>query len=91
MEKHIRNKIREMIQLINDDALFKSRDIPGDQDEFEHKSVIDIDQVKHDLYYAINALIDVYDKLETPESVGQCAEPIKKIKELADNLSNVIQ
>jgi hypothetical protein len=91
MEKHIRSKIREMIQLINDDALFKTRDIPGDQDEFEQKSVIDVDQVKYDLYCAINDLIAVYDRLETPESVGQCAEPIKKIKELTDNLNNVIQ
>lgn len=91
MDKHIRNKIREMIQLINDDAIFRSRDIPGDQDEFEDRDVIDIDIVKHDLYCAINNLIDAYDKIETPEDIGRCADDIKKIKEISDNLSKVMQ
>ena len=91
MEKDIRRKIREMIQLINDDALFRNREIPGDQDEFEDRDVIDVDVVKHDLYSIINDLIEVYDRLETPEDIGRYADSIKKIKQITDHFSSEVQ
>ena len=80
-----------MIQVINDDALFRKRDIPGDQDEFEDRSMMDEGQIKHDLYSAINDLIRVYDMLDNPEYIAQSAGQIRKVKEMSESLLKTIK
>ena len=53
-----------MISLLNDDALFHQRDIPGNQDDFEDRSMFSNPATsRHDLYSSIDDMIKVYDTL----------------------------
>ena len=89
MQKNIKEYIREMIQLLNDEALFHQRDVPGDQDEFEDRDMIDASpMIRHDLYSSIGDMINVYDALGDDYSDSEIAIIVKEIKEATHKLKN---
>ncbi len=86
MEKNIRKYVREIAQVLNDEALFHKREIPGDTDDYEDRSVIDPGQTRYDLYACINEMIEVYDALDEKNCTGQMQEAISRIKDAVENL-----
>lgn len=86
MEKDLRKYVKEIAQILNDEALFHQREVPGDQDEFEDRSVLDPGQTRHMLYVCINEMIEAYDKLDERSCTGQMSESIKQIKKAVENL-----
>ncbi len=81
-----------MIQLLNDEALFHQRDIPGDQDEFEDRDVIDASpMVRHDLYSSIDDMINAYDQIGDDYSDADVAIIVKEIKAASDKLKSKLR
>lgn len=93
MMKDVRQYIREIVALINDDALFHKRDVPGDQDDYEDRPTGDRDPgvVRHDVYDAINGLINVYDKVGDDYTDPIVIENVKNIRQLIAKLTNSIR
>ncbi len=86
MEKDLRKYVREITQILNDEALFHQREVPGDQDDFEDRSVLDPGQTRHMLYVCINDMMEAYDKLDEQSYTGQMKEAIAQVKSAVDNL-----
>lgn len=86
MEKNLEKYIREIAHLLNDEALFHMRDIPGDQDDFEDRSVIEPDQARHMIYVCINELMDMYDALDERSCSEQTKAAIVKVNKAVENL-----
>jgi len=86
MKKDLRTYVREIAQILNDEALFHQREVPGDQDDFEDRSVIDPGQTRHMLYVCINDMMETYDKLDEQSCTGQMKEAIAQVKSAVDNL-----
>lgn len=89
MMKDVRSYIREIVALINDDALFHKRDVPGDQDDYEDRVQADDPGVlRNDVYSSINDLIGVYDKVGDDYTDPDVAENVKDIRKLISKLTN---
>jgi len=87
MQKQVRNYIQEIIQLLNDEALFHQKEIPGDQDSFEDRAMVQTAPVtRHDLYSSIDDMIGVYDKLGDDYSDAEIEIIVKEIKTAASKL-----
>jgi len=93
MIKDVRQYIREIVALINDDALFHKREVPGDQDDYEDRLSIDSDPgvVRHDVYDSINGLINVYDRAGDNYNDPAVIENVKNIRHLVSKLTNTIR
>jgi len=78
--------LRELIELINDEALFHKREIPGDADDFEHRDDTSLSP-KYDLYECINMLIAIYDmhdnEIDDPKVIDMISSIKHKIKDCA--------
>ena len=89
MDKKIDKLIDETMQILNDEALFHKRDIPGDQDEFEPRrsSHFDTGKSRYEMFSAIEMMIEIYDHLDesriTPEIAAAAMNVKKSIRELA--------
>jgi hypothetical protein len=86
MENKIVNYVKEMTQILNDDALFHQREIPGDADDFESRSQTDPGEARHALYVCINELIDLYDQIEESEYDAQMSDKIIDLMEVIEAL-----
>ena len=86
MDTKLKNYIREIAQIINDDALFHARDIPGNQDDFEDRLNVEPDEARHMVYACINELIEVYDSLDESACSNETSEAISQVKVAVDNL-----
>lgn len=86
MQKDLRTYVREIAQILNDEALFHQREVPGDQDDFEDRSVLDPGQTRHMLYVCINDMMEAYDKLDERSCTGQMKEAIAQVKKAVDQL-----
>jgi len=93
MQKDVRQYIREIITLINDDALFHKRDIAGTQDEYEDRVALDQDPgvSRNDMYSSINDLIHVYDAIGDDYNDPSIVEDVKNIRSLVSKLTNAIR
>ena len=84
MSTQLKRQIREIIQVLNDEALFHAREIPGDQDVFEPRggqNVQDTGMTKYGIYESIQSLIDLYDRIEESELTNEAASIISHIKD----------
>ena len=91
MQKELRKTIREMLGLLNDEALFHQRSIPGDQDDYEGRSTNDPGETRHQMYTIINNLISVYDAVGDDYSDPQLQEIIAQIVKDTTKLVNLIK
>lgn len=92
MQRQVRNYIQEIIQLLNDEALFHQREIPGDQDDFEDRAMMQPDPVaRHDLYSSIDDMIGVYDKLGDDYTDAEITVIVKEIKAAAHKLKSKVR
>jgi hypothetical protein len=93
MHKDVRQYIREIISLINDDALFHKRDIPGTQDDYEDRVTLDQDPgvSRNDVYSSINDLIHAYDAIGDDYNDPAIVEDVKNIRTLVSKLKNAIR
>jgi hypothetical protein len=91
MERNVRKKIREMIQMLNDEALFHQRVIPGDQDEFEDRAFLDPEQTRHSLYICINELIAAYDAMNERGAIENVSSEVEELKDTVAKLINKLK
>jgi hypothetical protein len=81
MRTNIRQYIQEMISLLNDDAIFHQRDIPGNQDDFEDRLMSRNPATsRHELYSSIDDMIKVYDALGDDYNDEEIAAIVQEIK-----------
>lgn len=84
MSTQLKKQIREIIQVLNDEALFHARDIPGDQDVFEPKRQgmsRDAGMTKYGIFDAIEAMIDIYDHVDEAHLNDEAASIIAHIQD----------
>lgn len=87
MKNDLKRYISELSQILNDEALFHQREIPGDQDDFEDRGIQDPNQTRHTLYVCINEMIEIYDKIEEGTySDARIKEAVNKVSSAINNL-----
>jgi len=91
MKKELRITIREMLGLLNDEALFHQRKIPGDQDDYESRRSIDPSETRHQMYTIINNLISAYDVVGDDYGNPEVQEIIEQIVKDTTKLVNLIK
>jgi len=90
MQKNIQRLIDESIEILNDEALFHRRDVPGDQDDFEpdlRHAPKNSSMSKYDLYESIQAMIEIYDHLDESKITSDISEKIDDVKNAIRELS----
>lgn len=80
-----------MLGLLNDEALFHQRSIPGDQDDYESKRSIDPGATRHQMYTIINNLISAYDAIGDDYFDPSVQEVIAQIVKDTTKLANLIK
>lgn len=86
----LKTYIQEIIQVINDDALFSKRDIPGDVDNADAISE-DPGKVRHDMYEAINKLISAYDMIGDDYGDQEVILIVSEIKSAVNKLKSKLE
>jgi len=83
MSTQLKQQIREIIQVLNDEALFHSREIPGNQDVFEprvERHTQDSGEIKYSIFESIQSLIEVYDCIDEATLTSEAASIISHIR-----------
>lgn len=84
-QEKLRKEIREIIQLLNDEALFHKR---NSKEDFQSSKEQTPAEVRHSLYEAICSLIDVYDDLNEEEIPAHLTNEIKKISSIVKKITS---
>lgn len=94
MTNELRAYIREMIGMLNDDVVFKTRDNLDLVDNTRNQDIVDKaepkhpDEMRHDLYEVINQLIAAYDILGDDYDDPEISEILYNLKKETLNLLN---
>lgn len=84
-QEQLRQEIREIIQLLNDEALFHKRNA---KDEFETTKEASPAELRHSLYETICSLIDVYDELSEENMSPTMSSNIKKLSSIVKKITS---
>jgi hypothetical protein len=90
MNSKIQKLIDESLEILNDEALFHRRDIPGDQDEFEPESSAprsDPGMIKYEVYASIEKMIEIYDHLNESKISSEIESKLANVKKAIRELS----
>jgi len=92
MTNELRAYIREMISVLNDDAVFKVRQNFDLVDNTENDGIVlqgnkDPGALRHDLYEIINGLISAYDNLGDDYEDPEIEQILSNLKKETSNLA----